>query len=470
MAALLAGTLWGLALGALPGVTGLTALILALPFATMLDPIPGLILLIAIHAVADTGGAISAITLAIPGTPSNAATVEDGNWLARHGQARRAIAASAFASALGGILGFLLLVAALPFSLWLIRQAGAPEILTVSILGLFSAARFGGGRLHKGFFAVAMGIFAGLIGTRETTGEPRLWFGIEGLYDGLALMAVATGLFAGPEMIRLIGARTGTPVLAEEKPGWRSAGFSDVLSRPVLLLKASVVGWLVGLMPGVGGSVSGFLSYAWAGVQTAEPRDAASRRSGVIAAEAGNNAKEGGDLIPTLTLGLPGGAGMAILLGAFASFGLSPSPTFAVDYPEVISAIAMTLLVANILGGLLVVFGSAAFLALLRIPTNLFAPIVAVLGLAAIATLRNEVMDIWTTAFFAAIGVAMIAKGYSRPAFLIGFILAPVIETYGAISFAAYGWSFLLRPFVLGAFVLCLILAFAGFRRRASGT
>jgi putative tricarboxylic transport membrane protein len=129
--ALLGGTVWGVVLGALPGITGLTALVMALPVAASLPPEAGLVLLISIHAVADTGGAVTAIAMAIPGTPSNAATVEDGHALARAGHMARAIAASAFASSLGGAIGFVLLALTLPFSQALVRAAGAPEILAI---------------------------------------------------------------------------------------------------------------------------------------------------------------------------------------------------------------------------------------------------------------------------------------------------------------------------------------------------
>lgn len=452
--ALLGGTLWGVIMGALPGITGLTALILALPVATAMEPLPGLVLLISIHAVADTGGAVSAIALAIPGTPSNAATVEDGHALARSGHLSRTIAASAFASGLGGIIGFGLLCLTLPFSLMLVRAAGAPEILAVSCLGLLCAARLGSQSLRQGLMAASFGVFIGLIGTQQSTGEPRMWFGFDMLLDGFSLMAVATGLFAGPELLRLVVSKIDGTSLKNigEKPV--SAGLTDTLKRPKILIKASLVGWLVGILPGVGGSVSGFLSYAWSGIKLTGERDDDSRRDGVIAAEAGNNAKEGGDLIPTLALGLPGGAGMAVLLGAFMVYGIAPGPGFATHHPDIITGIAIALLVSNILGGLLVAFGSPALIWLLNIPRTVLAPLAVAMACAAVASMRGELFDLWTAALFCLIGVTMINLDYSRPALLLGFVLAPIIETYGSISYNAYGWAFLQRPGVVVAILL----------------
>lgn len=457
--ALIGGTFWGVIMGALPGITGLTALVLALPVATAMDPLSGLVLLISIHAVADTGGAVSAIALAIPGTPSNAATVEDGHALARSGHLTRTISASAFSSALGGIIGFALLCATLPFSLMLVRAAGAPEILAVSCLGLLCAARLGSQSLRQGLFAASFGVFAGLVGTQQSTGEPRLWFGFDMLLDGFSLMAVATGLFAGPELLRLVVTKVdGTSIQnIGRKPV--SAGLKDTLLRPKILMKASLVGWLVGILPGVGGSVSGFLSYAWSGLKLTGPRDDESRRSGVIAAEAGNNAKEGGDLVPTLALGLPGGAGMAVLLGAFMIYGIAPGPGFAASNPDIITGIAMALLLSNIIGGVIVAFGSPALVWLLNVPRAILAPIAVAMACAAVASMRGELFDLWTAALFCLIGVAMIRQGYSRSALLLGFVLAPIIETYGSISINAYGWDFLQRPGVafallLGAFLV----------------
>jgi TctA family transporter len=313
--------------------------------------------------------------------------------------------------------------------------------------------------------ALSLGIFFGLVGIKNATGEPRLWFGFDPLLDGLEILAVASGLFGGPELLRLVVGE-GHPVLAMDgRKGWIAQSWRDVRSRPKIVLKSSLVGWLVGVMPGVGGSVSSFLAYAWSGAARPGPRDVSLRLDGVIAAEASNNAKEGGDLVPTLTLGMPGGAGMSVLIGAFMMYGIAPGPQLIATYPELVIGLAFGLLVSNVLGGGLVAFGASAFVWLLRVPSTVLAPIAITLTAAGVLGVRGELFDLWTAAFFCALGVAMIAFGYSRPAFIMGFVLAPVIETYGSISYQAYGWAFLLRPGVLLAIAVAIVMLVTAGRR-----
>ena len=459
--ALLAGTTWGVLLGCLPGITGLTALIMALPLALSLDPIPALVLLISIHAVADTGGAVTAIALAIPGTPSNAATIEDGHALAKAGHLRRTVATAAFASMLGGVLGFFLLCISLPLSLVLVKAAGAPEIFAISALGIVCAARLGSKSLSHGLASIGLGLFLGLIGTQQSTGIPRLWFSYEPLIDGLQLMAVATGLFAGPELVRLIVGDSDATIHAANETKPLRNGIIDTFQRIPIVIKASLVGWLVGLLPGVGGSVSGFLSYVWAGAARPGERTIALRRDGVVAAEAGNNAKEGGDLIPTLAIGVPGGAGMAVLLGVFATFGLMPGPTFANQHPDIVAGLAAALLISNVLGGVMVMLGSRLLVRMLMLPRYALAAAGTVLACLGVVAIRGEIFDLWIAVIFCAAGLAMIRYGFSRPALLLGFVLAPIIETYGAIAYKSYGLAFLLRP---GVVIIALIAALIIFR------
>ena len=469
--ALVGGTVWGIFMGSLPGVTGLTALVLAAPLAVQMDPLSGVVLLIAIHSVSETGGAVTAIAMGIPGTPSNAATVEDGHALARTGWMARAIAAIAIASAFGGAVGFVLLVLTLPVSLALVRLAGAPEIFAVCVLGLVIAARLGSATLRRGLIAVGLGLMCSFVGMQNATGEPRLWFGFPPLLDGFGLLPVATGLFAGPELIRLAAER-GRVAFGTGRIG-RDAmrmGWQDVRLRWRIVLRSGAIGWLVGVLPGIGGSVASFLSYAASGAgRPPGQRDTESRLDGIVAAEASNNAKEGGDIIPTLVLGVPGGAGMAVLYGALLMLGITPGPTLLGRHPEIAVGVALTLLLSNVIGSALVVVAAPLLVRLMATPPRILAPLVTVVTLIGVLGLHGQVADLRTCLAFAALGVVMLNAGYSRPGFILGFVLGPAVEVYGNISYAAYGWPFLRRPVVVILLLAALALIGREVGRRLRG-
>ena len=447
----------GLAFGILPGLSGVTALAVLLPFVYGMEPLAGLAFLLAAHAVVYTGGSATAIALGIPGAPPNAATVADGHALFRRGEGHRALGAAFAASALGGLVGFAGLLLLLPVLEPLVLAIGTPETLMLALLGIACVAFVGDGPLDKGLIAAGLGALLAQVGYQGITGVPRFWLGVDKLLDGFPLVPLILGLFAVPELLALVGraasAEAASPRNSEDSV---AAGLGSLLRHRWLALRSSLIGLLVGIVPGIGGETAPFVAYAAARQRPASERPFGHGAiEGVIAPESSNNAKEGGALVPTLALGIPGSTGMAVLMGGFLILGLQPGPGFLANHMDLAVSLALVLALANLLaGGLL----------LLLVPR--LAPLLtAVVALGAF-TVANDPLDGLLVLVFGALGWVMRRFHYSRPALVLGFVLAPTIETSLHISLQAHGPSFLLRPGCMAIIgTIGLVLVWPALRR-----
>lgn len=449
----------GLAFGVLPGLSGLTALAVLLPFVYGMEPLVGLSFLLATHAVTYTGGSITAIVLGIPGSPANAATLMDGVPLGKRGEAGYAIGAALTASCLGGIVGFAVLLLLLPLLQPLVMSFGSPETFFVALLGLTYVAILGRGAMTKGLIAGGLGVFLALFGYQRITGVPRFWLDFDYLLDGFRLIPLVLGLFAIPEIVSLTAGTTGRVERATADLSWRRLwdGAKAVIKHRWLLLRSSITGVVVGTVPGVGGDTAPFLAYASA-KQVSANRDSFGDGAieGVIAPESSNNAKEGGALVPTLALGIPGSAGMAVLLGGFLLLGLEPGPYFLKDHMDLAVALAFVLAAANVLATVLMFALAKPLAGIALVRGQVLAPSLLALVVLGAYAVDNNPMDVIFVFVFGALGYVMRELDYSRPALLLGFILAPAIETYLHISLRAYGPFFFMRP--ISIIIIALIV------------
>lgn len=462
--ALLLGTAGGVLAGLTPGINGRAGLLLATPFAIGLGPVAGATFLVAFHAVVHSTGAIPAILLGAPTSATEAATVIDGYALTRRGEAGRAIGAALGASAAGGVIGAIFLMGLAPAALAITRQIGAPEVAALSLVGLLSIAALSGtgvaGGLAGGILSTATGVILALVGLDNFSGLSRFSFGLIELHEGLNPAAVVTGLFVIPELIRTPSAMEAPQTDATIDPGAVRAGFREALGRRWLLLRTSIIGAAVGLAPGLGASVAVWVAYGHAR-QTERPEVPFGQGAleGVIAPEAANNAKEGGALGPTLLFGIPSSSGMGILLAAFALIGLEVGPRMAGGQPSFVYLMAATIILAN----------------LLAVAMSL--PVLPAIG--RIATLRREAVSIFAlTAAIAVtwmtdpspvmllvlgamtlLGLAMKAADIPRAPLLLGFVLAPMLESGLFRSVAVYGDAALWRPGVLLIFGIGAVIA-----------
>ncbi len=454
------GVLVGLLLGVLPGLGGLTALALLLPFIYGMEPMAGLGFLLAAHAVVYTGGALTSIALGIPGSGPNAATVIDGYPMTRAGKGGIALGAAFMSSGLGGVVGVIALVGLLPFLQPIVFHIGSPETFLFALMGIIYVGALGERSMARGLIAGGLGVFLALFGYDRLAGVPRFWLDIDYLLDGIRLVPLVLGLFAVPEILDLaLGRRAEAAATGRrERFAQIGQGIKATIQRPYLLIKSSLLGVFIGIVPGVGGDTAPFVAYASAKQTSPTPEDFGNGCvEGVIAPEASNNAKEGGALVTTLALGIPGSAGMSLLLGGFLLLGLEPGPDFLADHMDLAVGLAIVLAFANLIAVVMMIAAAPLLLKIADLRPQVLAPILAVLVVLGAYAYQNEPLDVVATCVIGLLGCAMKAMGYSRPALVLGFVMAPLIETYLHITLQAYGMSFLLRPGSLALLALIVM-------------
>lgn len=305
---LLIGIVIGIWFGAVPGLGGVTGLVILIPFTFGMEPLPAFALLLGMYAVTSTSDTIASVLLGIPGTAASQATILDGYPMARRGEAGRAFGAAFTVSAFGGVFGALILAASVPLILPIILAFASPELFMLGVLGLSMVGALSGRSILKGLAVAAFGLLLSTIGYAETVAIPRYWFGSEYLLDGLPLIPIVLGLFAIPELVELATRRTSIADIpkSEAVGGGLLAGIKDAWLYRWLALRCSVIGTYVGMMPGIGDSIVDWVAYGHAAQSTKDnPRFGDGDVRGVIAPEAANNATKGVRCSRRSPLGFP---------------------------------------------------------------------------------------------------------------------------------------------------------------------
>lgn len=457
---LLTGTLIGTVVAILPGLGSPTAMALLLPLTFTMGREDALMFLVCIIGAGGFAGSMTAILLSVPGDETNAATTLDGYQLATQGKAGLAIGASATASALGAIFGALVLVSLIPAMRTLILLLSPPEIFAIALSGVLLIGVVSTGAAVRGLMGGLLGIAAGLIGFNMALGGTRFTFGVLRLYDGIPLVAALIGLFAVPEIIKLMrkeGSVSQTGVIM--KGGVRQ-GMMEVLRRPRLLLQSSAIGTGLGIVPGIGGSVACWIAY-FAAVRTSKNPETfgTGRIEGVIAPEAAVDSKDGGQFMPLLALGLPGGVTTAILATGFLVHGIRPGPPMFTSDLSLVFVIVFALIFANITTSAVGLVAANALVRITMVPSSILGPVVIVLGLLGGYAAVRAPFGALVTVIFGVIGYLMMRADYSRPAFIIGLVLVPIMEQNFHVSLQSSrgSYAFLLRPITLSVFILAFI-------------
>lgn len=461
MALMFLGILIGFVFGVIPGLSGIVALTLLLPLIYGMDPTAAMVFLLSAHAIVSTGGSITAILLGIPGTEPNAATIIDGFPMARQGRGGRALGAALTSSLLGGVFGALVLALLIPLILPIALAFKSPELFLLIILGLLCIAVLSKGSLVKGLVSGSLGLVLSLIGFQGLTAMQRFTFGSLYLYDGIKLIPLGLGLFAIPVILDL--AAKGTTI-AQSQDGQVAGseileGVKDAFRHRWLLLRCSAIGAWMGILPGVGGTVATFIAYGHAR-ETSRNRDnfGQGEVEGVIGPEAANNAKEGGALLPTLVLGLPGSGAMAILLGAFLMVGLEPGPFFLVEHMDIGMSMLWTLVVANAIAAAMGLLFCKHLSKIAFIRGHVLAPFLLAIVFFGAYSYRGMFLDVVVMLIFGALGFAMEALKYNRPALLLGFILGSLAEKYFFLSLRAHGPWFFFSSYITVILLVLILL------------
>ncbi|MGV0909855.1 tripartite tricarboxylate transporter permease [Martelella sp. FOR1707] len=463
---LLAGIAVGLWLGVVPGLGGVTGMVVLLPLTFGMDPAAGLAMLLGMFAVVSTSDTITSVMLGIPGTIASQATVIDGNAMAKRGLAQTAFGAAFVSSAFGGVLGGLAMAASLPFALAIILAFGSPEFFLLSVLGLLMVGAVSGNAVSKGLGAAVLGLMLSQIGYPVASSMPRYFFGERSLLDGLPLVPVILGLFGLPEMMDLAARRTAIAHLNDEHTPDDSifSGVRAAIRNRWLVIRCSLLGVYVGMLPAIGSSVVDWLAYGHATQSCkTDPQFGKGDVRGVIAPEAANNAVLGGSLIPTLAFGIPGSGAMAVLLGALTIHGFSPGRNMLSDNLDITFSMVWTIIIANIIGAAALMMWGRQVARAAFVDGNFIVPAV-ILFIFMGSWVWQPGMFTWITLLgVGLLGYIMKAAGWPRPPFILGFVLGPVLENAMSITWQSYTvMEVVTRPTVIGlVIVLALVFFFA---------
>ncbi|MBY8974581.1 tripartite tricarboxylate transporter permease [Rhodobacteraceae bacterium NNCM2] len=427
---LLTGVLLGLCVGVFPGLGGIAGLSLVLPFIYGMDPVSGLSLMVGLVAVIPTSDTFASVLLGIPGSSASQATVLDGFPLSKQGQAARALAAAFASSLFGGIFGAVILTFFILIARPLVLAFGVPELLLLTVLGFSMVGVLAGRSLIKGLMAVGLGMTVGAIGEAPAQGSPRMDFGSWYLQDGFSLVIVGLGIFAVPEIIALLRQDRAIAQNARLGAGWWD-GVASWWANKWLSLRCAAIGVVVGVVPGLGGSVVDWIAYGHA-VQTTRDRSKFGKGEirGVIGPESSNNAKEGGGLVPTLLFGIPGSGSMAVFIGGMILLGYEAGPQMVRDDLPITYTVVWSLALANVFGAGLCIFLSGGIAKLTTIRFPLLAPFLFMMISFAAFQSKQTSWDLAALVAVGFLGIFMRRFDWSRPAFLIGFVLADQAEVY----------------------------------------
>ena len=432
LAAMMLGILAGLCIGALPGLTANLGVALLLPVTFNMDVTAALLMLMSLYTAAIYGGSFPAILLHTPGTSASAATAIDGFALTQKGEFNKAIRISTFASVVGGVASAVaLLLLAPPLSL-LSLKFGPPEYFMLALFGLTVIGTLATGNLVKGLIAGAVGLFLSTIGLDIDSGFPRFSFGMTGLQGGISFVPAVIGLFSLSQALLMSEDAVRSIQTVEFQSGrWRWLPFwSEIRQIANTVARSSVIGIIVGILPGAGGDIGSWVAYNEAKrFSRNDPEFGKGSILGVAASESANNAVTGSSLIPLLTLGIPGSTTAAILLGALIIHGLQPGRTLFQEHAHITYTVIIGFLIANLVMGV-VGMGLARYMSnVSRLPNYVLIPLIVILSVVGAYSLGNSAFDVYAMMGFGILGYLMRKAGFPPAPLILGLILGPIAET-----------------------------------------
>lgn len=423
------GSIVGIFVGAMPGLTFTSALALMLPFTFVMEPMPAIALLLAVYIGGMTGGSITAILIGIPGTPSAAAVVLDGQPLARSGQAPATLGAAVLASGIGGVLSIIVMMAGVGVVSRFALHFGPVEIFALVLFGLATICSLAGRSLIGGLIAGVVGLMLTTIGFDAIDGVPRLTFGVPELVQGVNLIVALVGLFALPSVIDIFSCGRAVSHPQAFAAGLACPPFRALRRESATVLGATAIGTGIGAIPGSGGPIAAFLAYeAGRRLSPDGPRFGTGVLGGVIAPEAANNAVIGGALLTLLALGLPGDPATAVIQTALLLHGIVPGPTLLVERPEVIYGMFFILLAAYLLVLVFVVASIPVFARILMVEPRTLGILVLLISVIGVYSIRNSYFDIASMIAVGLIGYLFRRLSVPTAPIVLGLVLGPILE------------------------------------------
>ena len=425
-----AGTFLGLVFGSLPGLTSTMGVAILIPLTFTLEPVDAMRMMLGTYIGGMAGGAVSATLLNIPGAPSAIVTCLDGHPMVQQGRGAEALGWAAFSSGWGSLVSWVLLVTISPLLARLCTSFGSPEYAALAFFGLTIIAAISGKSILKGVIAGIFGITLSFVGVDPIWGELRFTFGSIDLMGGISTIPAMIGLFSIPQILRSCTARDNARVDSKDlKLSKFVPSFREMWRQKWAILRASVIGVGIGIIPATGGNIGSFIAYDQAKRFSKHPETfGKGNYEGIIASEAANNGVCGGALVPMLTLGIPGDSVTAVLLGGLMIHGLRPGPALFSDTPDIVVGIFTTILVATIAMVLIQMVGIKLFVRILNIPVHYLSGILVVLSLVGSFALRSNFFDVLLTLGIGLFGYFFVKAGFPSAPVVLGLVLGSMFE------------------------------------------
>ncbi len=421
---------FGLFVGATPGLTATMATALLIPVTFFMDPVPAIAAIVACEAMAIFAGDIPGALIRIPGTPASAAYVDEAHAMTRKGLAETALGTNLVCSVLGGLFGTVVLVSMAPSLAEFALNFSSFEYFWLACLGLSCAAMLATDAPLKGLVSLFLGLFISTMGLGIIAGFPRFTFGVNELLGGVDFIAAMIGMFAISEILRYAAATMAAPRPPQQRIGSLFKGLGRILYKyKVNLLRSSMMGTVIGILPGAGGDIAAWVTFATSRKLSKEPEKwGTGHVEGLVDASASNNAALGGAWVPALVFGIPGDSVTAIAIGVLYMKGLTPGPTIFLHQPEQIYGVFIAFFLANLL---LLPLGFAAIRAssqILRVPRHILMPVILVFCVVGAFAINNTVFGVTVMLVLGAIAYVMEENGYPIAPAILGIVLGPLLE------------------------------------------
>lgn len=425
------GTVLGIVFGALPGLSGTMGIAVLLPITYSMQPIAALLFMISIFCGSLYGGSISAILLHTPGTPAAVATIFDGYPMTQQGKAHIALREAAVSSFWGGVISVIALLTLAPPIAKFSLRFGPLENFMIAIFGLTIIASIASNNMLKGLLSGTIGLLMGCVGMDSIVGAQRYTFKIAYLQTGIGLIVALIGLFSISQVLTLVSDTKNAIVNDDLIKGVKKEKFQlkELCLYPLTYLRSSIIGIIVGIVPGAGGSIAAFLGYNEAKRASKHPElFGTGLREGVGASESANNAVSGGALIPMLTLGIPGSTACAVMLGGMMIHGLLPGNDLFTKQADITYPVMCGIFFSNLFFLLIGVTCAKYFAYIARVPIYMLAPIIVVLCAVGAFAINNAIVDVYIILLFGVIGFFLVRFNFDVTPMVLGLILGPIAE------------------------------------------
>lgn len=430
-----AGTILGVVFGAMPGVSASMAVALALPFAYAMDPVIAIAFLVSVYCASITGGGITAILFKIPGTPSSAPTTFDGYPMAQRGEAGKALGFSLIASAVGGLVAAFAMALVSPQLASIALEFGPSELFAVSFLGISVLSCLDSDNIVKTLISGLIGLLLACVGMDPMLGISRFTWGSSTLLSGIEMIPIMIGLFAVTEVLKQTGKSKKIEVSDKEKNNSTKMktvmpSMKEIWETKGTMTRSSILGTVIGILPGAGATIASFLSYAIEKKVSKHPEKLGTGiADGIVASEAANNAATGGSMVPLLSLGIPGGNAAAIMMTALVIKGVQIGPLLIKTQPQYLASVFGSMLITNIVMVIVAMGVAKVFAKILAIPYTILGPVIVMLATIGAYALKNNTGDVILMAAAGIIGYMFVKLGYNSAALVLGLVLGQMSES-----------------------------------------